>query len=690
MNLKTLFFIFILAIFVISCNESIIQPDTNALQTNSLKSLSLSSNHYVSTTGSDSNPGTYALPYLTIQKGVDMSVAGDSVIVKDGIYKTSNPTQMVISWGKTGTPSQPIVIKSEHKWGAVLNGQNNLTTNCFDLGHASSYVIVDGFEILGFQHGGVLLIESSHNITIRNNKIHAIGKQCYDSDSGQLAIYLNTCSNMTIDRNVIYDIGRFAPGENGCTPSNSYWKNHDHGIYISADVNGLIVSRNIIYDCTAGWCIQFYNGSSANVSNVSVINNTFSDKNTQRVGHIILSQGHYINLLIANNLFYSPLTNAVNIDGYGTAETSVIENNMTFGGTISNVVLSGLTFTKNLNNTDPKVVSSGTYDFRLQSTSPAINAGVNVGLTSDYLGNLLTGLPSIGAFEYQGLSSTIYYNVLTSASVSKNDCGTGSTGSTVTYTVLAKKYSSSVSQATADSLASTDLNTNKQVYANANGTCTAQTVIYYNTQISASASKNDCGTGSTGSTVTYTVSAKKYSSTVSQAAADNLASTDLNTNKQAYANANGTCTAQSVIPVGLTTVGGLSEKGDKGFWMANNFIAGSNITVSKMNLYVGTASGKARLGIYSSISGQPGKLLSQTGEISLSNGWNSGNLRASLNLISGVNYWLVIELTSSTTTMYYNSVSGRMQYKSYTYGNLPSSAPLNRLSGGGIYSVYAN
>ena len=118
------------------------------------------------------------------------------------------------------------------------------------------------------------------------------------------------------------------------------------------------------------------------------------------------------------------------------------------------------------------------------------------------------------------------------------------TGSTVTYTVAAKKYSSTVSQADADSKAVTDLSANKQAYANANGTCNAvQTKVYYNVQVFGTATKNDCGTSYTGSTVTFTVPANKFSSTVSQNDADNLAITYLNNNKQAYANSNGTCTS---------------------------------------------------------------------------------------------------------------------------------------------------
>ena len=55
--------------------------------------------------------------------------------------------------------------------------------------------------------------------------------------------------------------------------------------------------------------------------------------------------------------------------------------------------------------------------------------------------------------------------------------------------------------------------------------------------------RNNCPSGQTGSQVTYTVQANTYSSTVSQAAANQLAQNDINANGQAYANTNGTCTA---------------------------------------------------------------------------------------------------------------------------------------------------
>ena len=47
---------------------------------------------------------------------------------------------------------------------------------------------------------------------------------------------------------------------------------------------------------------------------------------------------------------------------------------------------------------DPLFISA--TDFHLQAGSPAINAGTNVGLTSDYEGGAIYGTPDIGAYEY--------------------------------------------------------------------------------------------------------------------------------------------------------------------------------------------------------------------------------------------------------------------------------------------------
>lgn len=49
---------------------------------------------------------------------------------------------------------------------------------------------------------------------------------------------------------------------------------------------------------------------------------------------------------------------------------------------------------------DPLFVSTSIPDFHLQSGSPCIKAGTNVGLTSDYAGNPVPSVPDMGAYEF--------------------------------------------------------------------------------------------------------------------------------------------------------------------------------------------------------------------------------------------------------------------------------------------------
>jgi parallel beta-helix repeat protein len=54
-------------------------------------------------------------------------------------------------------------------------------------------------------------------------------------------------------------------------------------------------------------------------------------------------------------------------------------------------------------NSDPLFVGGSPYSYQLQAGSPAIDAGVNVGLTKDILGYGIVGMPDIGAYEYAGV-----------------------------------------------------------------------------------------------------------------------------------------------------------------------------------------------------------------------------------------------------------------------------------------------
>ena len=175
------------------------------------------------------------------------------------------------------------------------------------------------------------------------------------------------------------------------------------------------------------------------------------------------------------------------------------------------------------------ITIKGSGLFTMQTGSPMINSSTTVSLTTEQITDPLMSV------RYM----IVYYNTEITGTATKNNCMFG-LGSTVTYTIPANKYSSLISQIDADNKAMNDLNSNKQSYANSNGTC-ANIPVYYNIKRNSTIIKNDCAPGYKGSLVTYIVPAGKYNSTVSQLDADNKAWIEVLANRQLYANTNGNC-----------------------------------------------------------------------------------------------------------------------------------------------------
>jgi hypothetical protein len=143
-------------------------------------------------------------------------------------------------------------------------------------------------------------------------------------------------------------------------------------------------------------------------------------------------------------------------------------------------------------------------------------------------------------YEYNNVSwikqtgcPVTYYNKALSEQIARNNCTTGYLGDTVTYTVPAAEFSSTISQQDADFQAEIYLLTNIQTYANTNGTCSP---IYYNILESQTDTTQGCALGYKGGLVTYTVAANTYSSIISQADANQQALNDIAANAQSYAN----------------------------------------------------------------------------------------------------------------------------------------------------------
>jgi hypothetical protein len=359
---------------------------------------------YVSPSGSDANPGTAVSPFQTIGKAASVVNPGDTVIVLDGIYHEA------LNLTRGGTAAAYVTFMSQTKWGAVLDGNNNALAEAVQF--TASYIRFQGFEVrnYGASSGGGDAFSNypgGQFIDIAQNHIHDIGRICTDTKNGLVGVFLEA-PNVVVEQNFINDIGRYAAGENGCTPGNEYYKNHDHGVYVDSNSNNVTIKNNIFYRIEHGWGVQVY---PSGVDSLAILNNTFVWPNPYNTGNIILAaSGAVTNLRIENNISYSPNTDFIYV--YTSSGFSgTVANNMIFNGSVSSATPSGLNFTGNIPNTDPLLVNPGNatvdnstmVNANLTSGSPAINAGITIAdVTNDYAG---TARPQGSAYDIGALES---------------------------------------------------------------------------------------------------------------------------------------------------------------------------------------------------------------------------------------------------------------------------------------------
>ena len=332
--------------------------------------------YYVAPAGSDTNPGSAGSPFRTIQKAANVAGAGDTVIVRSGRYTGAS---RIVSLSRSGAPGNPITFMSENRWGAILDGRGQSQEGWyFDAG--VGHVRVEGFEIRDLQaHGFDFYGGAVHDITIVRNRVHHIGRSCTDTRNGRTGASLGAGARRVVfDGNVWHDIGRYAPGEQGCSPRTEYYKNHDHGIYV-ADADGITIQNNVFYRVARGWPVHRYSSRQALSRGLTIVNNTFVGQNPYRPGHIILASPTE-SLRIENNIFHGPKTAALYFENLQFPAASV-RHNMIHPGVIKVGWPRGVTFSRNWEKTDPRL--RDVTDFRLRQDSPAIDAGLPQAEVSD-------------------------------------------------------------------------------------------------------------------------------------------------------------------------------------------------------------------------------------------------------------------------------------------------------------------
>jgi len=150
------------------------------------------------------------------------------------------------------------------------------------------------------------------------------------------------------------------------------------------------------------------------IREIDIQNNVMESNQSSYSGILVSCWGDIDVLNIKNNIIYGTFGRPIRITyngGTPTVDSLSITSNNFYGNTSTAISYSGdvtytnLTESDNIT-TDPLFTSS--TDFNLQETSPCIDAGVDVDLTTDYDGETVPSgaLPDIGAYEYQGTTPT--------------------------------------------------------------------------------------------------------------------------------------------------------------------------------------------------------------------------------------------------------------------------------------------
>ena len=80
--------------------------------------------YYVSTKGDDSNPGTLELPFRSINNAVSKVKAGDTIFIREGIYK-----EKIYLEDLNGEEGNPITFKNYLDEEVVISGEKEISTD---------------------------------------------------------------------------------------------------------------------------------------------------------------------------------------------------------------------------------------------------------------------------------------------------------------------------------------------------------------------------------------------------------------------------------------------------------------------------------------------------------------------------------------------------------------------------------
>jgi len=399
--------------------------------------------------------------YTSIQSAVNASTAGDTITVRGGVYQES----VVISKQGTASAYITLRAYSgetvrldgrntvPYSWTGLLHLQNcrYLKIEGVQFSYSkymgfqavnSHNVIIERCEAANNGHGGIVFSGGSNNIvrqcvshhnnqgpnagheaislegvdtfevvgcTVHDNREEGIDAK-YGSKNGRIhhnKVYNNNGPNIYVDSSSnieVYNNEVFGANKAGIGISVEYAWNANRDI-----THDLKIYNNIIYDNGLAFWFWIESGaeSFAQFSDIFILNNVVHANNRANWGGngVYIDQGggsgnYGSNLVVRNNIFWDNTAQSGSrtiADRSGALGKFTVDYNLFKQGQPSATYGTAAVMT-----TDVRFVDITARNYRLQSVSPAINAGSSsLAPAFDFDDAPRSGAIDIGAYEYQ-------------------------------------------------------------------------------------------------------------------------------------------------------------------------------------------------------------------------------------------------------------------------------------------------
>lgn len=389
--------------------------------------LSQNQAYYVAPTGSDSNPGTEARPWRTIQKAAETLAAGDTAYIRAGTYRERVVPQ------HSGSAGREITYAAYPGETVTIDGSGiTLPDDLAGLFHISnrSYIAVSGLRVINAgphdNNAGILVNDSSH-ILIENNYTYntvssGIGAWGGDhividgntvehacTDIWQECLTVADTDVFEIKNNEVFDCQEEGIDAKDGASNGKVYRNHVHhvgavGIYVEAwdkHTHDISVFQNVVHDVSDNDGFAVASEMGGLLQNVSLYNNLAY--HNRYVGFSVTTNGvggPMDGILIVNNTAYgngwTDWGGGIAVDN-PNARNVVVRNNILSQNLYFQLVVApgvpalNVTLDHNLVDGyrgtegevygdhavvgDPSFLNPPGADFHLRETSPAIDAG---------------------------------------------------------------------------------------------------------------------------------------------------------------------------------------------------------------------------------------------------------------------------------------------------------------------------